>query len=83
MVDWGDRRVFAGVHYMTDNIASWTLARRLIPHLFKHPQQVEDLAVQAITRQSRVFSDIVQHFDPDSPARTMLLDYFPEAVPSS
>lgn len=79
MVDWGDRRVFAGVHYMTDNIASWTLARRLIPHLFQDSQQVEEFAVQAITGHSRVFADIVKHFDAGSAARRMLLDDFPEA----
>jgi hypothetical protein len=63
MVDWGDRRVFAGVHYMTDNIASWTLARLLIPHLFgTNAQEVENFAVQAITRHSRVFADVVKYF---------------------
>lgn len=79
MVDWGDRRVFAGVHYMTDNIASWTLARRLIPFLFKNRDRVEDFAVQAITAHSRVFADIVEHFATDDPARQMLLTSFPEA----
>lgn len=90
MVDWGDRRVFAGVHYMTDNIASWTLARKLIPKLFRNAQQVENFAVQAIIRHSRVFRDIVNHFgkqqaDGDHllPALTMLLKYFPEATPAS
>ena len=79
MVDWGDRRVFAGVHYMTDNIASWTLARRLIPHLFQNSQQVEKFAVQAIIGHSRVFADIVKHFNAGSAARQMLLHDFPEA----
>jgi hypothetical protein len=83
MVDWGDRRVFAGVHYMTDNIASWTLARRLIPHLFQNAKKVEDFAVQAITAHSRVFADIVEHFDKSDPARLMLLDDFPEAAAAS
>ncbi|MDQ0513535.1 hypothetical protein [Ancylobacter amanitiformis] len=76
MVDWGDRRVFAGVHYMTDNIASWTLARRLIPHLFNNAAQVKTFAVQAITEHSRVFADIVEHFDSDNSARGMLIDEF-------
>ncbi|WP_213686209.1 hypothetical protein [Roseicyclus sp.] len=90
MVDWGDRRVFAGVHYMTDNIASWTLARRLIPHLFRNKQQVENFAVQAIIHHSQVFKDIVRHFGekvPDrsvlDPALQMLLRDFPEANPTS
>lgn len=87
MVDWGDRRVFAGVHYMTDNIASWTLARKLIPKLFRNAQQVENFAVQALIRHSRVFRDVVDHFgaektpsDPLRPARDMLLKHFPEAT---
>lgn len=79
MVDWGDRRVFAGVHYMTDNIASWTLARRLIPYLFRNADKVEEFAVQAITDHSRIFADIVEHFATDDPARRMLLADFPEA----
>jgi hypothetical protein len=83
MVDWGDRRVFAGVHYMTDNIASWTLARRLIPHLFRNARQVENFAVQAITRHSKVFADILEHFHPSDSARAMLLRDFPEAKATS
>lgn len=80
MVDWGDRRVFAGVHYMTDNIASWTLARRLIPYLFRsNAKEVEEFAVQSIVRHSRVFADIVDKFDQSSPARVMLLSDFPES----
>ena len=59
MVDYGDRRVFAGVHYMTDNIASWTLARRLIPHLFRNGEKVLNFAVGAIVGQSRVFNDLM------------------------
>jgi hypothetical protein len=78
MVDWGDRRVFAGVHYMTDNIASWVLARRLIPHLFRNPVQVEAFAVDAIVRHSRVFDEIVLQFDQKSTARALLKREFPE-----
>lgn len=82
MVDWGDRRVFAGVHYMTDNLASWTLLRRIIPHVFEG-KDITDFAVQAITRHSRVFADILAHFDRTSPALQMLLAEFPEvATPS-
>lgn len=80
MVDWGDRRVFAGVHYMTDNIGSWTLARRLIPYLFRNPDEVEALAVEAISQHSRVCQDIIKHFPADSPAKEMLLEYFPESA---
>jgi hypothetical protein len=80
MVDWGDRRVFAGVHYMTDNIASWTLARRLIPFLFRsNAHEVENFAVQAISRHSQVFADIVKNSDCFESSREMLFAYFPEA----
>lgn len=80
MVDWGDRRVFAGVHYMTDNIGSWTLARKLIPHLFQNAVEVEALAVDAITQHSRVFRDIVENFPASDSAKMMLLRDFPEGV---
>lgn len=83
MVDWGDRRVFAGVHYMTDNISSWTLARKLIPHLFRNGSAIEALAVDAITRHSEVFKDIVENFPHQSSARSMLLKYFPEGAPGT
>ncbi len=33
-VDMGDRRTFAGVHYPSDNLASWYLALRLCDHCF-------------------------------------------------
>lgn len=79
MVDWGDRRVFAGVHYMTDNIASWTLARQIIPYLFRHPDQIEAIAVDAIVGKSQVFSDIVEHMSPETQPRAWLLQVFPEA----
>jgi hypothetical protein len=34
-VDIGDRRVFAGVHYPSDNLSSWYMASALLPHVFK------------------------------------------------
>lgn len=80
MVDWGDRRVFAGVHYMTDNIASWTLARKLIPFLFRNAQEVENFAVAAIVGHSQVFKDIKTCFDPKDPAKILLLDHFSEEL---
>ena len=33
-VDIGDRRVFAGVHYPSDNLSSWFTALALVPHVF-------------------------------------------------
>ncbi len=37
MVDMGDRRVFAGVHYPSDNIASWLLALTMAPAVYTDP----------------------------------------------
>jgi hypothetical protein len=33
-IDTGDRRVFAGVHFPTDNLSSWIVALRLCQHVF-------------------------------------------------
>lgn len=61
-VDWGDRRVFAGVHYPTDNICSWGLALSLIPHVFRHHDKILPFIKWAITEKSRVHDIIVQDF---------------------
>ena len=58
-VDFGDRRVFAGVHYPSDNVGSWSIALRLIPNVFKRPDQVMDFVRHAITNHSQVF-DLVK-----------------------
>lgn len=70
-VDWGDRRVFAGVHYPTDNIASWTLALRLIPHVFEQPAPVLDFARGAIKSKSAVYQVVAEMF-PGSPLERSL-----------
>ena len=62
-VDWGDRRVFAGVHYLTDNIASWTLAIRLIPHLFDNGKdEILEFARDAIQNHSLGYKTIRDEF---------------------
>lgn len=55
MVDFGDRRVFAGVHYPTDNVASWVLAISLIPEVFENPQPILGFLRDAVTSRSTVF----------------------------
>ncbi|HET9395701.1 MAG TPA: phosphatase PAP2 family protein, partial [Nitrospiraceae bacterium] len=35
-VDIGDRRVFAGVHYPSDNLSSWYTTLKLLPHVIDH-----------------------------------------------
>ena len=66
MVDVGDRRVFAGVHYPTDNISSWCLALSLIPHVFRHADEIGAIVRQAIVDHSLVYSVVDQHYRNDS-----------------
>lgn len=54
-IDHGDRRVFAGVHYPSDNLASWALVLDLIPKLFNHPDLISDFLINAISKRSAVF----------------------------
>ena len=62
-VDFGDRRVLAGVHYPTDNIASWVLALRMIPRAYRHADQILRFAVDAITSKSIVYKTIRASFN--------------------
>lgn len=54
-VDFGDRRVFAGVHYPSDNIASWFFALRLCDHLFGEAGQVAKDFMRSAIEKSAVF----------------------------
>lgn len=68
-VDFGDRRVFAGVHYPSDNLYSWFLALRLCDHMFAaQGQAAKDFAVVAI-KGSSVFDAMAVDAatDPASP----------------
>ena len=56
-VDIGDRRVMAGVHYPSDNIASWILAMRLADRVFTDPQ-VKQKLWNAIEGQSFIYEQI-------------------------
>jgi hypothetical protein len=60
-VDVGDRRVFAGVHYLSDNLASWYTALKLIPHVFDGSvaRDVQQFLYEAITTKSDVYAAIV------------------------
>ena len=60
-VDIGDRRVFAGVHYPTDNVASWVLAIHLIPQIFSNSQAVLAFAKNAIEHRSLVYKALCQY----------------------
>ncbi len=61
-VDFGDRRVFAGVHYPTDNIASWVLALRMIPRAYRHADTILRFALDAITTHSIVYATVRETF---------------------
>lgn len=60
-VDIGDRRVFAGVHYPTDNLSSWFCGLRLCDHLFgPDGQEAKNYMWQAISTRSTVYQSLVK-----------------------
>lgn len=62
-VDFGDRRVFAGVHYPTDNVASWVTAVELADRCFdEHGDAVKAFIVEAITEKSTIYKIINDTF---------------------
>jgi hypothetical protein len=62
-VDIGDRRVFAGIHYPSDNLSSWYTAFRLVPTVFDPAlvPQVSRFLWEAVTTKSTVFGAIRDH----------------------
>jgi PAP2 superfamily len=61
-VDFGDRRVFAGVHYPADNIASWIIALNLIPDLYRNREKILEFAFRAIVEHSTVYKVVQEHY---------------------
>jgi hypothetical protein len=63
MCDIGDRRVFAGVHYPSDNLSSWYTAFRLIPRVFVEADAaaVKVFLWKSLTTQSTVYAGLVKH----------------------
>jgi hypothetical protein len=61
-IDVGDRRVFAGVHYPSDNLASWYVALKLCDHYMfgELNSQAKDFIKDAI-RKSEVFKAMQAH----------------------
>lgn len=58
-VDHGDRRVFAGVHYPSDNLASWCMALALCQPLYGKAAAVgRKFIVEAVTEHSAVYQQI-------------------------
>jgi hypothetical protein len=72
-VDIGDRRVFAGVHYPSDNLSSWITALNLVPHVFDATiaAEVKSFLWQGIQSDSAVYALIREDLQscPDSPYR--------------
>jgi hypothetical protein len=70
-VDIGDRRVFAGVHYPSDNLSSWYTALKLLPHVLDDSQVplTRDFLWSAISTKSVVFRAVRSHAEShaDSP----------------
>lgn len=66
-VDIGDRRVFAGVHYPSDNLGSWITAFHVLPHVFDAAIEpaVRKFLWDAIDSKSIVFAAIKAHVDRD------------------
>ncbi len=71
-VDFGDRRVFAGVHYPTDNIASWIVCLGFIPRIFKDPVRISKFVADAIRDNSEVYKIVTQQFS-DHPSLSLSL----------
>ena len=67
-VDVGDRRVFAGVHYPSDNLSSWYTALKLLPHVVDHSMlpSARSFLWEAISSQSSVYRAIRAHVDADA-----------------
>lgn len=61
-IDFGDRRVFAGVHYPSDNVGSWIMALRLARLAFDEPEKTFTFIRNAIVEKSLVFQLIEENF---------------------
>jgi hypothetical protein len=66
-VDVGDRRVFAGVHYPSDNLSSWYTALKLLPHVVNQTvlSSARSFLWDAISLQSVVYQAVRAHVDAD------------------
>jgi hypothetical protein len=62
-VDIGDRRVFAGVHYPSDNLSSWYTAFKLLPHVVDGAAlpAARSFLWDAICNKSIVYQAIAEH----------------------
>lgn len=70
-VDIGDRRVFAGVHYPSDNLSSWWFALSMAEHVFEQ-SETRSFLLEAITGRSRVWRYLDTASHDASPYRPMM-----------
>ena len=55
-IDFGDRRVMAGVHYPSDSMITWLICDELIPKVFAQPEQkAARKFLKASIRRSRLW----------------------------
>lgn len=79
VVDVGDRRVFAGLHYPSDSVASWYCALRAADALFpQHGADVRDFLWEAITQRSALYALMARR---PAPAHRRLLAWLHTAAP--
>ncbi|MBI2689201.1 MAG: hypothetical protein HYX27_23095 [Acidobacteria bacterium] len=62
-VDIGDRRVMAGIHCPSDNIASWMLALDMVRHVFVHGDEIRRHLWSAIHHRSVIFRKMQEAID--------------------
>lgn len=56
-VDVGDRRVWAGIHYPSDNIASWIVAANVGASVLQHAR-ARSFLVNAVLKRSEVWTKL-------------------------
>ncbi|MEM8579644.1 MAG: hypothetical protein AAF922_11525 [Pseudomonadota bacterium] len=83
MIDWGDRRILAGVHYPTDNVISWWLTMQLVPEIFSNPTLISQFVSYAIQEHSEIYRIVDSNFDDGalSNIRKTLQDALPDFEP--
>jgi hypothetical protein len=83
-VDVGDRRVFAGVHFPTDNLASWCLALSLCPHVYgAEGAFAQQFMAQAITGHSAVYAQLKAQNSPALAPGMAWLDELLQPLPGT
>ncbi len=59
--DYGDRRVYAGVHYPSDNISSWYCSLRLCDHLYGDAGAPAKRFIRTAIETSKLYHRLLEH----------------------